>query len=465
MRTIKLLWGFTMSLLLCLSSTAIAKTVPYPLPETIARSQACEVTVDGVAVPVMDTAVNLSRTWTSRPVTTTAPVAWLTLDGTVKVSVRFIGQSISTATVRPLSLGIVPEVTGDTVSFILEKPAALTVEMNGGQAGVLHLFADAPETDIPTGDHVIAYDAGIHDVGTVTLTDGQAVYLAPGAVVRGQFVASGAKNIALCGRGIIDGSTFDRWEKTTVPVDFSNCQNIRVSGITILDPAAWTLNLYKCEDVSVDHVKIIGARSNSDGITVQSCKRVAVSNCFVRGWDDNLVVKGYDGDVSDISFTDCVLWTDLAQSCEVGYETRAAVMENITFENITVLHANHKPVCSIHNSDNALVKNVTFKNITVEDCNLGQGDGAEFLIDLTTTKSQWSKSAERGDIRDVLIENVNVLSGKVPAVRIFAINKDHTIDGVTIRGLTLMGQKITGFDQLRYTFSPRKLGENIVIEP
>jgi len=155
----------------------------------------------------------------------------------------------------------------------------------------------------------------------------------------------------------------------------------------------------------------------------------------------------------------------LAQSCEIGYETRADVMENISFENITVLHANHKPVCSIHNSDNALVKNVTFRNITVEDCNLGQGDGAEFLIDLTTTKSQWSKSTERGNIRDVLIENINVLSGKVPAVRIFAINKDHTIDGITIRGLTLMGKKITSFDQLRYTFSPRKLGEHIVMEP
>jgi len=465
MRKSLLFWGLMMSFLFCLSSTALAQTATYPLPEAIARSKTCDVKVDGISIPVMDTAVNLTRMWTSRPITTTAPVAWLSVNNTVNVSVHFAGQAISSATVRPLSLGIEPKVVGDTVSFTLEQPAVLTLEINGSQAGALHLFADVPETVVPTGDHVIVYDAGIHDVGTVTLTEGQTVYLAPGAVVRGQFVAKGAKDITLCGQGIIDGSTFDRWEETTVPVDFSSCQNVRVSGITILDPAAWTLNLYQCDDVTVDHVKIIGARSNSDGITVQSCKRVAVSHCFVRGWDDNLVVKGYDGDVSDISFTDCVLWTDLAQSCEIGYETRADVMENISFENITVLHANHKPVCSIHNSDNALVKNVTFRNITVEDCNLGQGDGAEFLIDLTTTKSQWSKSTERGNIRDVLIENINVLSGKVPAVRIFAINKDHTIDGITIRGLTLMGKKITSFDQLRYTFSPRKLGEHIVMEP
>lgn len=459
--------GFAATMLLCLgfAAAACAQGAAYPLPEALPRSAACSVRVNGVETPVIDTAVNLSRTWTSRPVTTTAPVAWVLPCANADIAVRFAGQTIQSAVVRPLSLGITPTVLGDTVSFTLSSPAQLTVELNGAQEGALHLFALPPETDAPAGDRVIAYGAGVHNVGTVTLTDGQTVYLAPGAVVRGQFVADGAANIRLAGSGIIDGSTFDRWEETTVPVDFRNCRNVRVEGITILDPAAWTLNLYRCEDVTVEHVNIIGARSNSDGITVQSCRRVKVSGCFVRGWDDNLVVKGYDGDVSDIWFTDCVLWTDLAQSCEVGYETRADVMENITFENITVLHANHKPVCSIHNSDNALVRNVVFRNITVEDCHLGQGDGAEFLLDLTTTKSQWSQSAQRGNIRDVRFENIAVLAGKVPAVRIFAINKDHTIDGVTLRGLTLMGEKITDFAQLRYTFSPRKLGENIVIEP
>lgn len=459
--------GSILSLMLCLAATAnaCAAGAAYPMPDALPRSAACAVQVDGVDVPVIDTAVNLSRMWTSRPMTTTAPVAFVTVDGACEVAVAFRGQAVQSALVRPLSLGITPQVAGDTVRFTLDRPAQMTVEINGGQEGALHLFAQPPEGETPIGKSVIVYDAGVHDVGTVTLQSGQTAYLAAGAVVSGQFVADGAENVSILGRGIIDGSAFDRWEQTTVPIDLRNCKGVTVSGITILDPAAWTLNLYHCKDVAVEGVNIIGARSNSDGITMQSCERVAVRGCFVRGWDDNLVVKGYDGDARDISFTDCVLWTDLAQSCEVGYETRADVIENITFENITVLHANHKPVCSIHNSDNALVQNVTFRNITVEDCQLGQGDGAEFLLDLTTTKSQWSKSAERGNIRGVLFESISVLNGKVPAVRFFAINKDHTIDGVTIKNLTLMGEKITSFDQLRYTFSPRKLGPDIVIKP
>ena len=45
--------------------------------------------------------------------------------------------------------------------------------------------------------------------------------------------------------------------------------------------------------MSIDGVKIITARPNGDGITVQSSRNVTVSNSFVRTWDDSLVVKNY----------------------------------------------------------------------------------------------------------------------------------------------------------------------------
>ncbi|MCE5344597.1 MAG: hypothetical protein LLF96_13580, partial [Eubacteriales bacterium] len=143
MRKICRISGVVMALMLGFCAAALAEAKPYPLPEEIARSTACEVTVDGLIVPVMDTAVNLTRIWTSRPVTTTSPVARFEITGTTLVTVRFVGQSIQTAVVRPLALGFVPTVADDTVSFTLTKPAALTVEINGGQAGAAHLFADA----------------------------------------------------------------------------------------------------------------------------------------------------------------------------------------------------------------------------------------------------------------------------------------------------------------------------------
>lgn len=437
----------------------------YSQPINLLPSETCKVWVEGQPLSVIDTAVNHQRTWTSRPMLSKTPVALFSMGGPVSVTVQFSGVALESVTVRPLSLNITPFVKGDTAQFILKEPAAVTVEYNNQVKGALHLFASAPETDIPDKNdpNVIYYGPGVHEAGLIEPKSGQTVYLAGGCVLRGYIQAGGVENVRILGRGIIDGSQYDRWDDTVVPINFTECKNISIEGITILDPAAWTVNLYKCDTVTVDGIHIVAARSNSDGITTQSCQNVTARNCFVRGWDDNLVVKGYDGNVKTILFENCVLWTDLAQSCEVGYETRADVMEDITFRNITVLHNFHKPVMSVHNSDNALVKNVRFENITVEDAQMGEGDGARLLIELTTTKSQWSKSAARGNIRGVVFDNIKVLSGKDTSIRIFAFNKDFTIDDVLFRNMEILGRRITALDDIRLNKN-KNIGGNIRVE-
>src|SRR5690606_17901139 len=100
-----------------------------------------------------------------------------------------------------------------------------------------------------------------------------------------------------------------------------------------------------------NNLKIITARANGDGVSVQSSSEVTMKDGFVRAWDDALVVKNVDrGNTNNVLFDDVTIWTDLAQSMEVGYETYGAKMENITFRNITVLHNFHKAAMSIHNS-------------------------------------------------------------------------------------------------------------------
>lgn len=152
-------------------------------------------------------------------------------------------------------------------------------------------------------------------------------------------------------------------------------QNVSVSGIGILNPNAWCVELYSCDNVDISGIKIISARPNGDGISVQSCRNVTVRDSFIRTWDDSLVVKNYSNrkgsDSADILFDGCQLWTDLAQSMEIGYETNKGgklrpAIQNVTFSNITVLHNFHKPVMSIHNADDAEVSGILFRDITVD---------------------------------------------------------------------------------------------------
>lgn len=101
----------------------------------------------------------------------------------------------------------------------------------------------------------------------------------------------------------------------------------------------------------------------------------ALRDSFIRTWDDSLVVKNYSNrkgsDSADILFDGCQLWTDLAQSMEIGYETNKGgklrpTIQNVTFSNITVLHNFHKPVMSIHNADDVEASGIVFRDITVD---------------------------------------------------------------------------------------------------
>jgi hypothetical protein len=372
-----------------------ATIINYPAPEGIIGSQDARIFVNDEELFVYETAVNHNRIYEQFPELSSAPVAYFDFEGTVEIKIQ--AEDVSSAVVRPLSLGIKPVVKDGVISFPLSKPAFLTIEVNGLPKRAIHLFANPLETDIPdfNDPNVIYVGPGIHDRFVVRLRDNQTLYLAGGAVLRSHIISNNGENIRVMGRGIIDGSAFDRWPNAVVPIDFQMCKDASAEGVIILDPAGWTLNTFGCENVTIENVKIISARPNGDGITTQSCKNLTARNCFVRSWDDSLVVKNYGNGVSEnILFKDIVIWSDLAQSCEIGYETLGPRMDGITFEDITVLHNFHKPVMSIHNSDQAHIQNVTFRDITVEDAQMGLGDATNdnFLIDLSIAESQWSRS-------------------------------------------------------------------------
>lgn len=438
-----------------------AKIILYPAPSGIEGATDIILTVEGKPVFVYDTAVNFGRTFSRNPGLEKTPMAYFDFSGTVNIEVKAPGIDIDSVIIRPLSLGIVPVVKGDTISFKLERPAQLTIEINDDVHRAIHLFTNPLEEGPPEpGDPGVHYfGPGVHTAGRIEVKSNETVYIAGGAVVYGWIHCSSLENIKIIGRGIIDGSIYDRWEDTVVPINLFSCKNIVVDGITILDPAAWTLNTYLCENIKINNVKIISARPNSDGITTQSCKDLTVTDCFVRSWDDSLVVKGYDGDVKGITFDNIIIWTDLAQSCEIGYETRAETIEDIYFKNITILHNFHKPVMSIHNSDNALIKNVHYENIVVEDAQMGAaGDGVNFLIDLLIDISQWSQSSERGNIRDIYFDNIKVLSGSFfPVSRIKGFDGNHTIENIHINNLEIFGELILNAEEGKFSIDEQNV--------
>lgn len=439
----------------------------YEGPKTMTTSQTASVKVNGYDLFVYDVMVNHEHIWNANTQPTRTPMAYFDFSGKVRVTIQMPGleKPVESAEVLPRALGIKPTVDQGTVSFLITEPGQYTVVFNGNVNKALHLFANPLETDIPDKNDPDVFWIGPGEwvMDAIALQDNQTLYLSGGAVLHSIISVANAKNVRICGRGLIDGSDYPAWNQpgsyARVPIDLNHSRDITIEGITIVNSNCWNLNSYSSKNVTIDNVKIISGRQNGDGFTFQSCTNHLVTNCFARTWDDSLVIKNYSGSTQGITFRNIQIWTDLAQSMEIGYETDKGLtldpeISDVLFEDITVLYNFHKPVISIHNSDDAFVHDIVYRNIVVEHAFM-QGDNGsnKELIEMTLQNSSWSTVRDEfGTIDSVLIDGLTVLDtveGKIPRSRLSGQDEEHRITNVTLQNVNILGNPITDLKTLK----------------
>lgn len=443
------------------------KLVTYDGPSLFKTSEKVGVKVEGKDLFVYETRVNHGTKFSWDVPNTTAPYVLFDFEGKVHVEITVLEDvAVEKAVVRPLVYGIVPTIKDKTISFDLEYNGNYTLEYNDNAETAVHIFANPLETDVmrkedADGVHKIYVGPGVYNAGTLPLSSDCEIYLAGGAYVYGQVSGESFDNIKIYGRGIISGSIFQRRSESeyTLPIKLRFANNVTINDIAIMDPAGWAITIEDCTNVRINNIKIITARQNGDGISVQGCHDVEVRGGFVRTWDDSLVVKNVNRKSTDkVLFDGVTVWTDLAQSMEVGYETYGPTMNDITFQNITVLHNFHKALISMHNCDDAVITNVTYKNITLEDGQMlgdDRKDGEnDFLFDFTIAYNiDWTKSAgERGSINGVTIENVKVynLLDSIGG-RFLGESQNSSIKNVSIKGIEIKGVMKSSLEDLKAT--------------
>lgn len=438
----------------------------YEGPKTMTSSETALITANGQELFVYDVMVNHQHIWSDDVLPSDTPMTYFDFSGEVTIDIQMPGLSkaVESAVVLPTSCGIVPTVSEGHVQFTITEPGQYTVVYNNNVNKATHIFANPIETDLPdfNDPNVLYIGPGEWTMDAIALEDNQTLYLSGGAVLHSIISVANAENVRICGRGMIDGSDCIAWNQAgstaRVPIDLNHAKNVTVEGITLVNSNCWNLNSFASKNVTVDNVKIISGRQNGDGFTFQSCTDHVVTNCFVRSWDDSLVLKNYSGSTKGITFRDIQVWTDLAQSMEIGYETDKGLtldpeISDVLFENITVLYNFHKPVISIHNSDDAYIHDITYRNIMVENAFM-QGDNGnnKELIEMHMLKSGWSTvTDEYGSIDNVLIDGltvVNTADGKVPESRFLGHGPENQITNVTIRNVTILGKQITSLDEL-----------------
>lgn len=451
---------------------SVSEVTLYDAPSTIAASKTARLFVNGEESFVYSVFVNPGRENKGNydvSSVSRAPMAYFDLvQGEARIDIELTQESsfpeVTAAAVSPLAKGIAVQTEGRHVRFSVSEPGQYIVQFNGTAREAFHLFVNAPEENLPdkSNPNVLWIEPGEWTIPDgIQLKSGQTLYLSPGSVVHTAVSAQFGSNIKIRGRGMIDGGIWESWKgkDAHLPINFQYCSDVYVEGIILNNSNAWCFNAFETENALVENVKILSARPNGDGFTLQSCRNCTVQNSLARTWDDSLVVKNYGRNTDGITFRNMVLWTDLAQSMEIGYETNKgqaenAKISNVRFEDITVVNAFHKPVMSIHNADDALVEHIVWQNIVVENADLGNGDAKDNkqLIDLTIAGSGWSTTKTRGRIQDVLFKDITVLRGlQTQEIRLMGFDETHNIDGVTIENLTIYGEPVLSLDDVQAT--------------
>jgi hypothetical protein len=212
----------------------------------------------------------------------------------------------------------------------------------------------------------------------------------------GLVTAHHAENVSIAGRGAIDGNAlpfllqdrvasfqpherkYTRQGEAYMPdeqiihgplryierpgnlVRFHNCRNVDFQGVTIRNSPTWTVHFKDCEDVSIHGVRInspgtANRTPNDDGVDLENCVRVRISDCEIDTGDDCIAVFGSQ----QVAVTNCTLRSRSA-GVRVNYDIGHA--RDLVFNNL-VIDANRGITMMCRGE--AVTENVLFSNLVI----------------------------------------------------------------------------------------------------
>lgn len=443
---------------------AQAQLVTYPAGEGVETIGDYAVAVrqnGGQWQPVAVYPVKVARTENARTVAETASMAYFDFDGTVEVKVT-PKTGINEARIRPLSYEITPDVSDGSLTFTLDRPSNLSVEVNGDIFHNLHLFANPLDSNRPSvkelrkaagsyknyskkGGNLLYFGPGVHRLAgdTLRIASNTTVYVDGGARVCGTLIADGVENVKFFGRGEIHPS--GRGEGIYV----KRSRNVEADGVIVTQIPVGGSN-----SVRINNVKSISSYGWGDGMNVFASDSVSYNRVFCRNSDDCNTVyatrKGFRGGCRNIRMENSTLWADVAHpimiglhgaATEVGTDAPADTIADLTYRNIDILDQHEQQIdyqgcMAINCGDNNYVRDVTFDNIRVEDIRRGQ------LVNIRIFFNKKYCKAPGNNVSNILFKDVTYNGSNAELSLICGYNENRTVSDITFDNLRINGVHI-----------------------
>jgi hypothetical protein len=302
--------------------------------------------------------------------------------------------------------------------------------------------------------------AGIYRTGPIELKSNITLKLETGTVLLGSEVvadyqvdgrrrplvwARNAKNMVICGRGVIDGrgdtfmhldqprtaaNDFERrftrqGEDFMSPkfgtsdgpvtyglrpnrlVAFYNCSDVTMRDVVLKDAPCWTLNFADCVNVNVDGVKVLNnpVIPNNDGFHFETCSNVHIANCELLCGDDAICVTSVNsrnpGFCENVTVSNSTM-SSRSAGVRLGYGMNT--VRNCVFENLVIRDSNRGIGLFVRQEGS--IENVLFNNIIIQTrLHTGHwwGKGEPIHISVLPERESITKL---GRIRNVTFSNI-----------------------------------------------------------
>ena len=244
--------------------------------------------------------------------------------------------------------------------------------------------------------------------------------------------ADGLDGFTITGNGTINGNGLRFWEEFWIRRRFnkdctnlealrprlvymSNCKNVQVQDVKLINSPFWTNHLYRCH-----HVKYIGCHiyapttgvkaPSSDAIDIDYCHDILVSGCYMNVNDDAVVLKGGKGTYADKDPDNGPNYNVVVQRCIFGTVHACLTLGSESLHDWNIVMRD----CTFTNADRVLWLKMRpdtpqhYEYVTVENVS---GQCGSFLVIRPWT--QFYKMENRPDMplsqcNNVTIRNVNV---------------------------------------------------------
>lgn len=228
--------------------------------------------------------------------------------------------------------------------------------------------------------------------------------------------AQNAENVTIKGEGVLDGNGQAWWEingklrkgehyeslKTkeiakanalfTEPADtnlvewpsqflrppliqFYQVKNASISGITVTNSPFWNTHLVFCQNISVHNVHFLNPSDtpNGDGLDIESCLNVRVSDCHFDVGDDCVVLKSginedgrqYNVPTKNVTVTNCTMHHGHG-GVVFGSENSGGI-ENVAISNCVFNGTDRGIRMKTNRERGGFIRNVLVNNVLMED--------------------------------------------------------------------------------------------------